>query len=58
MNDTDLTFCAISFVCRAQLWAHILGVPYSARTIQMFSWKAVCSQHFSGADLYLLNVYA
>ena len=28
-------------MCRAQLWAESLGVPYSVET-----WKAVCSEHF------------
>ena len=45
MNDTIIIFCAFSFMCRAQLWADCLGVPYSAQT-----WKVVCSQHFSEAD--------
>ena len=45
MNDTIIIFCAFSFMCRAQLWAESLGVPYSAQT-----WKVVCSQHFSEAD--------
>jgi len=58
MNDTVIIFFTISFVRRAQLWVDILCVLYSAWTIQMLSWKAVCSLHFSGVDLYLLNVYA
>jgi hypothetical protein len=45
MNDTVIIFCAFSFMCRSQLWADSLGVPYSAQT-----WKVVCSQHFSEAD--------
>ena len=45
MNDTIIIFCAFSFMCRAELWADCLGVPYSAQT-----WKVVCSQHFSEAD--------
>jgi len=45
MNDTVITFCAFSFMCRAQLWADSLGVPYNAQT-----WKVVCSQHLSEAD--------
>jgi hypothetical protein len=45
MNDTVIIFCAVSFMCRAQLWADSLGVPYSVQT-----WKVVCSQHFSVAD--------
>jgi len=32
MNDTVIIFCAFSFMCRAQLWADSLGVPYSAQT--------------------------
>jgi hypothetical protein len=45
MNDTVIILCAFSLMCRAQLWADSLVVPYSAQT-----WKAVCSQHFSVAD--------
>ena len=37
MNDTVIIFCAFSCMCRAQLWAESLGVPYSAE------WKVVCS---------------
>ena len=33
-------------MCRAQLWAHILGVLYSEWTVAKLSWKVVCSQHF------------
>jgi hypothetical protein len=58
MNDIVIIFSAFSFVCRAQLWANILSVLYSAWTIKVLSWKAVCSQNFPKADLYLLNVYA
>jgi len=50
MNDTVTIFCAFSFVCRAQLWADSLGVPYSAQAIEHLIWKAVCSKHFSEAD--------
>ena len=50
MNDTVIIFCALSFVCRAELWADSLGVPYSAQTIKMLSLKVVCNQHFSEAD--------
>ena len=45
MNDTVIIFCAFSCMCRAQLWAESLGVPYSSET-----WKVVCSQHFSESD--------
>jgi hypothetical protein len=45
MNDTVMIFCAFSFMCRAELWAVNLGMPYSAQ-----SWKVVCSQHFSESD--------
>ena len=41
MNDTVIIFCAFSCMCRVQLWAESLVVPYSAET-----WKAVCSEHF------------
>ena len=58
MTDTVIIFCVFSFVCWAVLWADILRVLYSAWNIKMLSWKAVCSQHFSKADLYLFNVYA
>jgi hypothetical protein len=58
MNDTVIIFCAFSFVCRAQLWAHILVVLYRAWTIITLGWKAACNQQFSKADLYLLNVCA
>jgi len=50
MNDTVIIFCAFSFVCRAQLWADSLGVPYSAKTVKHLIWKVVWSQHFSEAD--------
>ena len=42
---TLIIFCAFSCMCRAQLWAESLGVPYSAEM-----WKVVCSQHFSESD--------
>ena len=45
MNDTVIIFCAFSFMCRTELWADSLVVPYSAQT-----WKVVCSQHFSEID--------
>jgi len=45
MNDTVIIFCSFSCMCRAQLWAESLGVPYSTET-----WKAVCSQDFSESD--------
>jgi len=45
MNDTVIIFLAFSCMCRAQLWAESMGVPYSAET-----WKVVCSQHFSESD--------
>ena len=45
MNDTVIIFCAFSCMCRAQLWAESLGVPYSAET-----WKAVCIEHFAESD--------
>jgi len=47
---TLIIFCAFSILCRTQLWADSLGVPYSVQTIKHLSWKAVCSQHFSEAD--------
>ena len=50
MNGTVIIFCALSFVCRAQLQADSLGVPYSAQFIKMLSGKVACSQHFSEAD--------
>ena len=50
MNDTVIIFCTFSFVCKAELWAGSLGVPYSLQTIKHFSWKVVCSQHFSETD--------
>ena len=53
MNDTVIIFCAFSFVCRAYLWADILGLLYSARTIKIISCKAVCNQYFSRADWYI-----
>jgi hypothetical protein len=34
MNDTVIIFCALSFVCRAQLWEDSLGVLYRAQTIK------------------------
>jgi hypothetical protein len=58
MNDAVIIFCAFSFVCRAQLWADILFVLYSACIMNVLSRKTVYSQHFSNADLYLLNLYA
>ena len=45
MNDTVIIFCAFSCMCRAQLWADSLGLPYSAER-----WKAVCSEHFAQYD--------
>jgi len=45
MNDTVIIFCAFYCMCKAELWAEILGVPYNRET-----WKAVCSQHFSESD--------
>src|SRR5215469_4436041 len=45
MNDTAIIFCAFSCMCRAQLWAESLGMPYSTER-----WKVVCSQHFSESD--------
>jgi hypothetical protein len=50
MNDTVIIFSAFSFVCRAQLWAHILGVLYNALIIKMFSCNLVCSQRFLVAE--------
>ena len=58
MNVTVIIYCFFSFVCCAVLWADILRVPYSEWNIKMLSWKAVCSQHYSNADLYFHNVYA
>jgi hypothetical protein len=45
MNDPAIVFCAFSFMCRAELWADSLVVPYTTQ-----SWKVVCSQQFSEAD--------
>jgi hypothetical protein len=45
MSDTVIIFLAFSFMCRVQLWADSLSVPYSATTCEV-----VCSQHFSEAD--------
>jgi hypothetical protein len=53
MDDTVIIFFAFFFVCRAQLWADSLSVPYSTTTC-----KVVCSQHFSEADFTSLNVYS
>jgi len=50
MNDTVIIFCVFSFVCRAQVWADSLGVPYNVQTIKHLSWKVVGSQHFSEPD--------
>jgi hypothetical protein len=58
MNDTVIIFSGFSFVCRAELWADILNVLYSAWNIKMLIWKFVCSQHFTKADFYFLNIYA
>ena len=43
-----------SVLCRIQLWADCLGVPYSAQTIKHQSWKAVYSQHFQRLILHLV----
>ena len=45
MNDNIIIFCAFSCMCRAQLWAESLGVPYSAER-----FKAVCSEYFAESD--------
>jgi hypothetical protein len=46
---TVIIFSAL-FLCRAQLWADSLVVPYSEQTSRLPSQKVVCSHHFSEAD--------
>ena len=48
MNDTVIIFCAFSCMCRAQLWAESLGMPYSTETR-----KVVCSQQ--SVELYVTD---